>query len=357
MRIVRHGAGAESDERGFALIVVLLCLVAVTALATAGFLGSGSEYKVSQNHRATVAAFYAADAGLQTYLATHRGPPESKVYSLSEGTAEISSIRLNKPSDSQTLYLITSRGVHAPSEGNRAERRLNVVVLSSPFELEVPGALSSGVGIRKNGGAGELNGFDEATASECPVGGQDDKPGVAVPPNGYEQNGGSSVPEGDPPIHEQDSISMMQGTGIPWEGILDGSVLTPDYTIPPDSWPDFATIPSDEWPVIFVDKDYHELGPDDAGRGTLIVRGDLTMNGSFTWNGLVLVGGAIISDGNQTVKGGTITGLNILLGENPGKTDLGNGTKSFRYHSCHVWTALQHLGSLSAQPGSWFERI
>lgn len=358
-RIVRHDAGAAGDEGGFALIVVLLCLVGLTALATAGFLGSGSEHRISQNHRATVAAFYAADAGLQTYLATHRGIPEPtpEVYTLPEGTAEITSIPLNRPSESQTMYLITSRGVHATSEGNRAERSLNVVVLTTPFELEVPGALSSGVGIRKNGDAGELNGFDEATSSQCPVGGQGDKPGVAVPPGGYEQSGGTPVPEGDPPIHEEDAQTLMENTGVPWEGLLDGSVLEPDYTIPPDTWPDFSTLPADEWPVIFVDKDYHELGPDDAGQGTLIVRGDLTMNGSFKWNGLVLVGGAIISDGNQTVKGGTITGLNVLLDDDPGHTDLGNGTKSFRYHSCHVWTALQHLGSLSAQPGSWFERI
>ncbi len=350
---------ARSGEGGFALIAALLALVGLTALATAGFLVSSSDHRVAQNQRATITAFYAADAALWTYLATQRGTPGVASYSLAGGTANVSALPLNEPAAAGTdrLYLVRAHGTHLPPEGGRSVRTVGTVALTTPFEMEVPGALASGVGITKNGDSGELNGNDEADASECPVGGQPAKPGVAVPPGGYEQSGGDPVPEGDPPIHEEDPQTLLESTGLDWEGILDGSVLTPDFHIPPDAWPDFSSVSSDDWPVTFVDKDWHDVGPTDDGRGILIVRGDLMMNGNFRWDGIILVGGAIVSDGNQTVRGGAVTGLNLLLGETPNETDLGNGTKTFRYHSCNVYEALSALNSLSAQPGSWFETM
>ena len=38
----------------------------------------------------------------------------------------------------------------------------------------------------------------------------------------------------------------------PEQAVLDGGLVTPDYTIPSDSWP---SIGSDEWPVIQVTGD------------------------------------------------------------------------------------------------------
>ncbi len=116
---------------------------------------------------------------------------------------------------------------------------------------------------------------------------------MKVPPSGYAQSGGSPVPDGDPPIEDgQTGQEMLEGMGLDWDGVVNGGLISPDYTVPPDSWPNFGSLPADEWPVIYVDGNI-SLSPANTGRGTLIVKDNLTMNGSFNWDGAVLVGGYI----------------------------------------------------------------
>ncbi len=169
------------------------------------------------------------------------------------------------------------------------------------------------------------------------------------------------MPEGNPDIDDStDGETLLEDTGIDWESISENPDA--DYTIPPDDWPDFEALPEDEWPVIFIDGDV-TVQADQDGRGTLIVTGDLHMNGSFQWDGLLLVGEALFSNGNQTIEGAAVTGLNILLGENAGETDIGNGTKIFQYNSCYLKRASEQIGANSSNsgmalvPGSWSEEI
>ena len=210
------------------------------------------------------------------------------------------------------------------------------------------------------GTSGTISGYDAATPSDCTGGGSNDVAGVAVPPGGYSQNGKNQVPEGDPDIDDsQSGLQQLQATGIDWDGMINGGGMTPDYTVPPDSWPDFGSLPANEWPLIYVTDSEHALGPGDSGRGVIVARHDVRMNGSFEWDGIMLVGGALRSNGNQTVEGMVVTGLNLLLGESPSDTDLGNGNKTFQYHSCNILSASQALGSetVSEQPASLSESI
>jgi hypothetical protein len=181
--------------------------------------------------------------------------------------------------------------------------------------------------------------------------------GVAVPPGGYSQSGGGLVPTGAPNVYEAPStLDLLQSTGVPWNKIVNQGLLAPDYTVPPDSWPDFDALGSDEWPVIYVNGNL-TVDPDDSGRGTLIVRNNLTMDGSFQWDGMLLVGGYLTSNGYQTIEGATITGLNELLGETTPSSDLGNGNKEFYYDSCKLtYASKAAFGGLAEVPGSWFER-
>ena len=55
---------------------------------------------------------------------------------------------------------------------------------------------------------------------------------------------------------------------------------------------------------------------------------------------LWLVGGTILSNGNQTVTGAIITGLNIKLGIAVPKNTLGNGNKTFQFDSCDIQKAM-----------------
>ena len=132
--------------------------------------------------------------------------------------------------------------------------------------------------------------------------------------------------------------------GIDWPSILDGTSMTPDVTIPGGSWPSSSTF-STTWPVIFVDQAGDYSLPGD-GRGTLIVRNNLPISGNKTWEGIVLVGGALTSNGTNSVLGAVVTGLNVQLGESPGVSDIGNGTKYYRYDSCNVANAASRFAGL-----------
>jgi len=120
--------------------------------------------------------------------------------------------------------------------------------------------------------------------------------------------------------------------------------LSADVVIPGSTWPSFAS--ADYWPVIYVDQATSWNLPG-SGRGMLIVRNDMAIGGSIQWDGIILVGGALISNGNNTVNGALVTGLNVLLGQAVPPSNIGNGTKTYRYDSCNVENAMQKFNGLA----------
>jgi len=264
------------------------------------------------------------------------------------------------------MYRLRSVATHTAGAGvttSRAVSALGIYVVYTGSPVEVTAALASGSGLHKNATAGTISGYDDADASDdyCPFGPGADVAGVAVPPDGYDQNGNSRVPEGDPDIDDaQDGEDLLEATTIDWEELSQNP--NADYTVPPDDWPDFDELDDDDWPVIFVEGDV-SLSSDMDGRGTIIVTGDITMNGSFDWDGLLLVGGSMTSNGNQHIEGAMVTGLNILLGGSADESDIGNGNKTFQFNSCYVDLASEQIGGASANnglalvPGSWTEEI
>jgi hypothetical protein len=70
-------------------------------------------------------------------------------------------------------------------------------------------------------------------------------------------------------------------------------------------------------------------------------------------DGIVLVGGVLTSNGNNTVMGATITGLNVKTGTNVAQEAVGNGNKTYQYHSCNIASALNHIGSLQRIKNGW----
>ena len=340
-------------------MIVLVALVGLTALAAAGMVVTETELRASQNQEAGTAAFYAADAGLQQYLGTKLEATTTDTFSYSAGTAIVEGEKvLDLPND-RVLYRIRSTSTYSPPEGGTASRTVSRLALFSAGSVVAKASFASGSGLLKNGGSGTISGVDQAPGGDpkCPNSPAVMVAGVAVPPGGYTQSGGGLVPTGAPDVYEApSSIELLQSTGVPWNKIVNEGLLAPDYTVPPDSWPDFDSMGADEWPVIYV-KNNIEVTPAYSGRGTLIVRNNLTMEGSFEWDGLVLVGGYVTSNGYQTVEGATITGLNELIGETTAASDLGNGNKKFLYESCKLTMAAKAaFGGLAEVPGSWFER-
>jgi hypothetical protein len=353
-----RGAKTIRNERGAALVIVLVALVGLTALAAAAMVMTDTELRASQNQEAGTTAFYVADAGLQQYLGSRYGLT-TDTFTYASGSAVVQGEKMIDLPYDRVLYRVRSVSTYTPPEGGSASRTISRLALYDAGTVTAKASFAAGSGLLKNGGAGTISGADYATSGNpnCPNSPASTVAGVAVPPSGYDQSGGSPVPDGDPDVYEApSSLELLEETGIPWEKIVDEGLVAPDYTIPPDSWPLAGSLGSDEWPVIYVEGSI-SVNPDQSGQGTIIVRNNLTLNGSFEWDGLILVGGYLTSNGYQTVEGATITGLNELLGESTPSSDLGNGNKAFKYHSCYLTMASRAaFGGLSEVPGSWFER-
>ena len=65
------------------------------------------------------------------------------------------------------------------------------------------------------------------------------------------------------------------------------------------------------------------------------------------------MGGQLISNGNNTIQGAVITGLNIKLGVAVPQTAIGNGNKTYQYNSCSIASALQRVGSVRRVRNGW----
>ncbi len=346
---------------GFALAAVLLILVAMTALATGGFLVAHGDYRVSQYHTAGSRAFQTADAALQDHLGSQRRGHITVGYNYSSGSATVAGDTLLDIGDGNVLFTMTSSATHQPPGGGTATRTVRVVTMLSDAMFRANAAFTAGSGLHKNGNSGSLDGHDQATSGDCSAGPQPDVAGVATgpSPNGYTQNGASPVPSGSPAIDSLPSgLAKLQALNLDWGGIVNGTVIQPDFTIPGDSWPDFSTIDPDWWPVIHITSNSFALSAGFTGRGTIIADQNLDLNGSFEWKGIILVGGVLTSNGKQTVEGTTITALNMLPPFNQAvmESSVGNGNKAFNYQSCWVrYAAQQFVGGLVPMPGSWSE--
>lgn len=345
-------------ERGATLFVVLITLVGLTILGSAGLVLSKTGIEHSENVEAGMEAFYAADEGLLRYA----GDPSSTgaaaaTYTIGQANVMVTPTQVADMGPRRAMYRLRSVATHTDSDGRTTSRAVSAMAIYSEGDIKVKGAFTSGTGILKNGGSGEINGNDQAPGGDpaCPDSPGDAVAGVAVPTAGYTQDGGTSVPQGDPDIGEYTQAELMEEIGIDWAGVIDDGLQAADYLVPPDSWPNFGSLPADEWPVIMVDAN-HVVDAGDSGRGTLIVTGNLEMNGTFAWDGILLVGGYVTSNGYQTIRGATVTSLNTTLGDVVPSSDIGNGNKKFLYDSCMVKQASKAaFGGLALVPGSWTE--
>jgi hypothetical protein len=339
-------------QGGFALAIVLLALLAFTVLASAGYLLSNTDYRITQNHRAAMRAFYVSDAARSQYMGRGKLRNDTVTYTYTDGRAEVWTAPLIAVDDSTTLYRLVSLGQHRSPEGGVATRTTSSVVAHKAVGIAVNAAITAPAGLVKNGVAGTVSGADAASAADCPVGGTEDVAGLQVPPGGFTDNGASKKGKGgfygNPAIDSTSTTSkILDDLGIDWQGMLDGSFAEADYVVSEDGYPSFASdVAADEWP--FIDNSY-------SGRGTLVIEGNAKFNGDFAWEGVILIGGQLVSDGNQSIQGAIVAGLNLKRGGTPNATDLGNGTWSVAYHSCNILNALKGLGWPVEEPGTWHE--
>ena len=346
-------------RRGSALAMTIIVIAIMGVAVAITFARLSSERRINADGQAQVDAFTVAQSAIDNYLSTRNSKPgasqDTTYTNLSGGTATVS-LRMLRESTTTLLpavYVITARGsstgaIRYDSRTPPAERQVATYALWTPAPLDLDAAITSLGGMDKAGGAGSMNGTDACGVNPA-------IPGVAVASgtgvNGTNYTGATGPIDGNP-----DNTPVNLGTSGPggtakdqvtidWNGIVNGSVLPPNYIYP--TWPTASQMAN--WPVIRANGDLTLPG---NGQGILIVTGNLTINGSNTWQGLILVGGTVTSNGSNTNRGAVVAGLNTKLGQNPGQSSM-NGTKSYQYDSCALTRALGKIGSIQRVRNGW----
>ena len=358
---------STSSRSGFAFPLVLLTLVLLTVGLVAIFTLVGSDRRVTDNQSAELKAFELAQAGLEQFLAKRDSlslwvadsgkwkmgytmlPParsESLRIAIAGGYADVVVQRIRVGAGTAaTVYAVRSHGVSTVGRLRgtpQAERTVAQFAYWQSSPIRVLAGWTSVTGLNKNGNSGSLSGTDGCGAAP-PVA------GVAVGAPGYTGQTGPAT--GTPPIQSLGTQQQAyQATGIDWNAIVNQGAIQPDITIPPGSWPSFAS--ASYWPVIKVVGDFSLPGD---GRGMLIVTGNVTISGNNTWNGVILAGGNLTSNGNNTVQGAVVTGLNVGLGQVLAQGAVGNGNKTYQYNSCNVASAAARFASLRVYPNAWLD--
>jgi hypothetical protein len=344
------------NRRGATLPLGIIVLAVMSVAVAITYARITAERHTSGDLKAQLGAFAVAQTGLSRYLAALNGKPgpshDTTMTDLLGGTALIS-LRMLRESTTTLLpavYVITSRGSYTGAKRYNsltpsAQRTVATYALWVPTPFDLNGAFTSLSGIDKNGTSGLFSGNDHCAGTGMPA-----IPGAAVPNGSY--TGPHDPLDGNPP----DDPSYI-GTGGPagtakeevdmdWAGIVAGTYLPANYFTP--TWPTAAQFAN--WPILRANGDYTLAG---SGKGILIVTGNFTMSGSDQWEGLVLVGGTVTSNGNNSVYGATVSGLNVKLGMVVPPSAIANGNKTFQYDSCNLLRALGQQGSIQRVRNGW----
>jgi hypothetical protein len=353
----------NNERRGFAIPIAILVIAVLTIMIAGGFSLVSAERRSVADQKSQISAFRIAEQGLELFLVRRdslmQGKPsyskvpgaipDTVVINVPGGYAEVTLTRLRPVRGSQSgLYVARSRGVetaNAYAGSPQAVRTVAQYVLWEPASMQVLAGWTALSGLQKNGNAGTLGGIDLCGDSAAVA-------GVVVPVNpGYT---GKTVAVGNPPV---DSVAP-DSVAIDWNGIVNGNLIAPTMIIPPASWPtaamtaSFADTSSRYYPIIRVNGNFTLPT---SGTGMLIVTGTLTVNGSTGWRGVILVGDDITSNGNNSIQGATVSGLNTKLGTYVPDPSTANGTKQYNYNSCEVAKATTTMGALVTLRNTWVD--
>jgi hypothetical protein len=390
------------ERRGFALPMAILIIAFLTVTIAAAYSATSSELTTNMAQRGESKAYMVAQAGLENFMARRNennfcancnfptDPPvatyESTTVALPGGYAQVVAQRIRVASNARpAIYLLRSRGVDTSSIAitgssiaSRGERTVAQLVYWNVNQVNVLSGWTSTSGLDKNGSSGTISGVDACNKKPAVA-------GIAIP-SGDATINGSFTPAGNPPIQYLGTQQQANdAVKIDWDGVINGNRIQADYTFATggaaaSGWPsiDFGSVSTGlKYPVIRVNDNF--TLPSAGGQGTLIVMGNLTMSGNNLWHGILLVGGQMTSNGDGTVTGATMSGLNTMLSTsgNPSQLDkaraqapsaspaitnsppnaTANGTKTFQYDSCEVAKAAGGLASYSVYPNAWMDNF
>jgi hypothetical protein len=366
-------------RRGFALPMTIMVIVVLTAALTSAFVATASETTTNTALRGQNRAFMVAQMGLERFLEapdelalcptcdTLRTTPAVENFKrLIDGDSVYITVTRVRHQSSRTVpavYFIQARGVDKRSKmggrlaGVDAERSVGMYAQWNTNTMQVLSAWTSLTGLKKQGTAGLLSGVDECGKEPTIA-------GTTVGKGDIHYTGQVTWAEGEPKIDTtKTAAELAESMQIDWEQIIYGDAMTANIVVPDEPFPSLAWFEADtsRWPVIRIKTPNYALP--NKGRGVLIVEGNFTISGSDMWDGIIMVGGKLTSNGNNTVAGATISGLNVLLpGNLPASTSefddaTAGGQKTYVYSSCKVARATKSLQSYKVLANTWADNL
>ncbi len=339
------------ERSGFALPLVIIALLLMGTMAVAALATSSDERRSARAMRRSVAAFYAAEAGLYDVraawsdsLVSALGPGDSVDLgwrTVDSGARYRAVIHRYDDNLSQKIFGLAVDGRGAGPRGGQRQLTFMMTDPRLPLHHNFHATFVSIGGLVNAGSSGSISGYDDSNPSDdCAEG---DQPGAVTPD--------SSLWEGATLVTS--NVSWLAGSvdylwgGTPaatavamridWRAILE---LTPDYDVqqpsdfPAESWY------LGYWPVIFVADSLTLTGAEvPSGHGLIVAEGDLDLGDQLRWDGLILVGGRLNITGDVETNGGIVTGLNLLLGEAITYSQIGPGPQDIDYHACNIFEA------------------
>lgn len=296
------------DTEGIALVMVMVIMSVLLLVGTAALTNTATEYKISQNYRQSVHAFYDCEAGLAEAVAQikndaaivdHGGDPNWIVASNS-GLFKYRYYTTYNPPD--RIYTITSEGKD-PSQ--TANRRIIAEVkrLFCPADVKSPVYCGSG---KNKGQSNTINGnsVTPAWADDGDPNNDTSAPSV-ITPNPY-------VSGTNPLNLELNQLSTTYPSKVEYNAPELDLVTMADYyrDLPPDRTdiPTGTTVtigsPTDIQ-VVYINGNQTIAGSK-TGYGVLVVTGDLHISGLLQWFGIVIVLG-----NNLIQTGGGVSGIQV----------------------------------------------
>ncbi len=355
---------SSKEQKGAALVLSMLLLLVATLIGISALNTSTYEIRISANERASVQAFYAAEAGISEFtgrfrdgaaneivddepsnpnwkvlLAKYPGQSAARIGYASSGSNSIPSVQneldfgveIRHRTDAankvvtyggKPVYILKSYGSTADG-GNKV---LEVELIKSPG-YDPPAALDSEMPVRIHGSSIYIDGRDGC--------GTANKPGIISVTNtvpAITELGGPSI-DGSPPKVTQasippptdlplrDMLNYIKGDAHFRYGFNENQTLS-GYS---ESWGALTSNDSrvpityaGPMNIVYFDMlgtQTLKLTGDSHGAGILLVEGNLEIDGNFTWYGVVLAIGTITltGGGQKHVTGGIIAGKSATI--------------------------------------------
>lgn len=368
-----------SDERGIALPLVLFVIVILAVIGAGTFYLARLEMKTGDNTIASAQAFGAAEAGIDSVLATWNTAVYNRMANAAETTLTTVSLGGNNAYTpilrrlSTSVFFLRAEGLHtAPGGAVQGRRTVGKLLRLDIPEIAMNAAITVRTGISVSGSS-QVSGRDSVPpvwGGLCPPPGPT-QPGIRDSSGTVTTSGacsGASCIVGSPQILTDPAVTSntftqfgntnftslaananltVGGTLTGIGPIVAGGACSTGSNL---NWGDplNPTAPcANYYPIIYAPGDLRLSGG--VGQGLLLVQGDLDVAGGVEFYGPVIVMGTVRSTGT----GGHIYGGLMASNANLG-TVLLSGNSVVDFSSCAISRALSGISvATSLAERSW----